>query len=226
LFLAALQLLPLAFPSWRRICVPRVRSAPRARRRATLEGELTRLRRLEASHLEEVAAVKRVEQEKVDNLNQQLGEVDDQCRRIREEVDKQSSALTATAKRWVEEISALDRCLAGKLSSIILPASGCRLPARILLVAGSQKELRYSPSSGWWQAAFVRLLPPVFFDFENFPFSCPFPGLRMIPLAGTCRLLSAGFSGFLTSFATFAATFPEAQEAAWKAAGEAREARR
>jgi hypothetical protein len=146
LFLAALQLLPLAFPSWRRICVPRVRSAPRARRRATLEGELTRLRRLEASHLEEVAAVKRVEQEKVDNLNQQLGEVDDQCRRIREEVDKQSSALTATAKRWVEEISALDRCLAGKLSSIILPASGCRLPARILLVAGSQKKLRYSPS--------------------------------------------------------------------------------
>jgi hypothetical protein len=72
----------------------------------------------------------------------------------------------------------------------------------------------------------VRLLPPVFFDFENFPFSCPFPGLRLIPLAGTCRLLSAGFSGFLTSLATFAATFPEAQEAAWKAAGEAREARR
>jgi hypothetical protein len=72
--------------------------------------------------------------------------VDDQCRRIREEVDKQSSALTATVKRWVEEISTLDRCLAGKLSSIILPASGCWLPARILLVAGSQKKLRYSPS--------------------------------------------------------------------------------
>jgi hypothetical protein len=51
---------------------------------------LARLRRLETSHQEELAAVKRVEQEKVDNLNQCLGEVDDQCRRLREEVDTQS----------------------------------------------------------------------------------------------------------------------------------------
>ncbi|KAK1686558.1 hypothetical protein QYE76_047406 [Lolium multiflorum] len=51
------------------------------------EGELARLRQLEANHLAELDSVKRVEQEKVDNLNQRLGEVDGQCRQLREEMD-------------------------------------------------------------------------------------------------------------------------------------------
>jgi hypothetical protein len=154
---------------------------------------LARLRRLETSHQEELAAVKRVEQEKVDNLNQCLWEVDDQCRRLREEVDTQSSALTATAKRWVEEISALDRGLAGKdLSLIILPASGCRLPAGILSVAGGWKTLVHSSLVRRRSCAGCRQL----FYFEIFSFLRFSPGLRLTPLAGTCRLLLAGFSGF------------------------------
>ncbi|KAM0839211.1 hypothetical protein ACQ4PT_060453 [Festuca glaucescens] len=43
------------------------------------EGELSRLRRLEANHLTELEAVKHIEQEKVDSLNRRLGEVDEQC---------------------------------------------------------------------------------------------------------------------------------------------------
>jgi hypothetical protein len=35
-----------------------------------------------------------------------------------------------------------------------------------------------------------------YFYFEIFAFLCSFPGLRLMLLAGTCRLLSAGFSGF------------------------------
>ncbi|KAK1695957.1 hypothetical protein QYE76_012654 [Lolium multiflorum] len=76
------------------------------------EGELTRLRRLEANHLAELAAVKRVEQEKVDDLSRRLDEVDGQCRKLHDEVSSKSEELTATAKRWVAEISALDRGLA------------------------------------------------------------------------------------------------------------------
>jgi TolA-binding protein len=64
-----------------------------------IEGELLRLRRLEANHLAELDSVKRVEQEKVDNLNQRLGEVDGQCRKLREEMTTQSQVLMATAKR-------------------------------------------------------------------------------------------------------------------------------
>ncbi|KAK1616866.1 hypothetical protein QYE76_022383 [Lolium multiflorum] len=71
------------------------------------EGELARLRRLEANHLAELDSVKRVKQTKVDDLNQQLGEVDGQCRKLREEITTQSQLLTATAKRWVDEISVL-----------------------------------------------------------------------------------------------------------------------
>jgi hypothetical protein len=75
-----------------------------------------------------------VEQEKVDDLSRRLDEVDGQCRKLREEVNSKSEELTATAKRWVAEISALDRGLAGKSCFLIiflrpLPASGCRLPA-------------------------------------------------------------------------------------------------
>nr|XP_051191085.1 uncharacterized protein LOC127304436 [Lolium perenne] len=48
---------------------------------------------------------------KVDDLSRRLDEVGGQCRKLREEVTSKSEELTATAKRWVEEISALDRGL-------------------------------------------------------------------------------------------------------------------
>ncbi|KAK1642027.1 hypothetical protein QYE76_059832 [Lolium multiflorum] len=76
------------------------------------EGELSRLRRLEANHLAELDSVKRVEQEKVDNLNQRLNEVDEQCQKLNNDMIAQSKTLTETAKRWVEEISPLDCGLA------------------------------------------------------------------------------------------------------------------
>jgi hypothetical protein len=92
------------------------------------EGELTRLRRLEANHLTELDSVKRVEQKKVENLNQRLGEVYSQFRKLRKDMDAQSQVLTATTKRWVDEISGLDRSLVGKSFIVFLPSS-CRLPA-------------------------------------------------------------------------------------------------
>ena len=78
-----------------------------------MEGELARLRRLEANHLTELNNVKQVEQEKVDSLNQRLGEVDEKCQKLSSEMATQSKLLSDTAKRWVDEISALDRGLAG-----------------------------------------------------------------------------------------------------------------
>jgi hypothetical protein len=47
-----------------------------------MEGELARLRCLEANHLIELNNVKPVEQQKVDNLNQRLGEVDEKCQKL------------------------------------------------------------------------------------------------------------------------------------------------
>ncbi|KAM0860662.1 hypothetical protein ACQ4PT_046399 [Festuca glaucescens] len=76
------------------------------------EGELARLGCLEATHLTELNAVRQVEQEKVDNLNQRLGEVDAKCQKLSAEMATQSQVLSETAKRWVDEISALDRGLA------------------------------------------------------------------------------------------------------------------
>jgi hypothetical protein len=75
-----------------------------------------------------------VEQAKVDDLNKRLSEVDGQWWALREEVNSKFEELSATAKRWVSEISALDRGLVGKscfLSSFFrpFPASGCWLPA-------------------------------------------------------------------------------------------------
>ena len=90
------------------------------------EGELARLRRLEANHLAELEAVKRVEQERVDNLNRRLGEVDEQRQKLISDMATQSKVLSDTAKRWVEEISALDRGLAGIFTCafpVLLPAS-------------------------------------------------------------------------------------------------------
>ena len=85
------------------------------------EGELARLRRLEATHLTELNAVRQVEQEKVDNLNQRLGEVDAKCQKLSAEMATQSQVLSETAKRWVDEISALDRGLAGVFTYCIFP---------------------------------------------------------------------------------------------------------
>ncbi|KAM0931461.1 hypothetical protein ACQ4PT_000466 [Festuca glaucescens] len=75
------------------------------------EGELARLPRLEANHLAELEAVKRVEQERVDSLNQCLGEVDEQRQKLSSDMAAQSKVLSDTAKRWLEEISMLDRSL-------------------------------------------------------------------------------------------------------------------
>ena len=69
----------------------------------------------------------------MEDLKKRLEEVDQQRLKLRDEVTSKSNELSATAKRWVSEISALDRGLAGEslhlsLSSP-LPAFGCRLPA-------------------------------------------------------------------------------------------------
>ncbi|KAM0929385.1 hypothetical protein ACQ4PT_001487 [Festuca glaucescens] len=64
------------------------------------EGELARLRCLEATHLTELNAVRQVEQEKVDNLNQRLGEVDAKCQKLSAEMATQSqeAALAAAGR--------------------------------------------------------------------------------------------------------------------------------
>nr|XP_051190170.1 uncharacterized protein LOC127303483 [Lolium perenne] len=69
------------------------------------DGELARLRQLK---------------EKVDDLSKRLEEVDRQRLELREEVTSKSNELTATAKRWVEEISSLDRGLAGWGQAVFL----------------------------------------------------------------------------------------------------------
>jgi hypothetical protein len=78
------------------------------------EGELARLRRLEANHIAELDSIKWVEQEKVDNLNQRLGMVDEKCQKLSSDMAAQSKVLSEMSKRWVKEISALDRGMAGK----------------------------------------------------------------------------------------------------------------
>jgi hypothetical protein len=68
----------------------------------------------------------------VDDLSRRLDEVGGQCRKLREEVTSKSEELTATAKRWVEEISALDRGLVGKslfFITFLLSLAGFRLAA-------------------------------------------------------------------------------------------------
>ncbi|XP_047084691.1 uncharacterized protein LOC124695934, partial [Lolium rigidum] len=88
------------------------------------EGELTRLRRLEANQITELASVKRVEQEKVDNLSKRLEEVDQQRLKLCDEVTSKWNELMATAKRWMTEISALDRGLEGWEKATFF--AGCR----------------------------------------------------------------------------------------------------
>ncbi|KAM0827102.1 hypothetical protein ACQ4PT_068424 [Festuca glaucescens] len=97
------------------------------------EGELARLRRLEANHLTELNAVRQVEQEKLVNLNQCLGEVDAKCQKLSAEMATQSQVLSETAKRWVDEISALDRGLAAafpETQEAALAAAGRERDAR------------------------------------------------------------------------------------------------
>ncbi|KAK1649063.1 hypothetical protein QYE76_066868 [Lolium multiflorum] len=55
-----------------------------------LEATNGQLRRLEANHIIELDSVKWVEQDKVDNLSKLLDEVDEQLRKLREEVTSKS----------------------------------------------------------------------------------------------------------------------------------------
>ncbi|KAK1604334.1 hypothetical protein QYE76_028007 [Lolium multiflorum] len=75
------------------------------------DGELARLRRLEENHLKELALLRTAEKEKVDDLSKRLTEVEKQRLALQEEVTAKSAELSATAKRWVEEIGMLDRGL-------------------------------------------------------------------------------------------------------------------
>ena len=95
------------------------------------EGELTRLRKLEQNHLTELASLRTAEKKKVDDLSRRVTEVEKQRLALQEEVTTKSTELTATAKRWTEEIGALDRGLSGECFyvSFSLSAFGCRLPA-------------------------------------------------------------------------------------------------
>ncbi|KAK1609713.1 hypothetical protein QYE76_033386 [Lolium multiflorum] len=95
------------------------------------DGELKRLRQLEANHLKELAALKKDGEEKLAELSRRLDEVERQRLALQEEVTTKSTELAATAKRWTEGIGALDRGLSGECLYVSspLPAFGCRLPA-------------------------------------------------------------------------------------------------
>jgi hypothetical protein len=120
------------------------------------EGERARLRRLEANYLTELDAVKQVEQGKVDNLNQRLGEVDAQCQKLSYDMQpsprcyrrRPSAGLTRLARSTATWQVLLH--IAFSLSSCQLLAGGwrqgfCRQPAAGLL--------RISPAFGWRLAA-------------------------------------------------------------------------
>jgi hypothetical protein len=59
-----------------------------------VEGELARLHHLEVNHLTELNTVRKVEQEKVDNLNQRLGEVDKKCQKLSSEMASESNLMS------------------------------------------------------------------------------------------------------------------------------------
>ncbi|XP_071683184.1 uncharacterized protein [Lolium perenne] len=75
------------------------------------EQELTRLRLLEKNHITELNSLRTAEKEKVDDLSRRLSEVEKQRLVLQEEVTAKSTELTATAKRWTDDFSALDRGL-------------------------------------------------------------------------------------------------------------------
>nr|XP_051215238.1 uncharacterized protein LOC127332965 [Lolium perenne] len=76
------------------------------------DGELKRLRLLEANHLKELAALKKEQEEKLEGLSKRLEEVERQRLSLQQEVTTKSNESSATAKRWLGELSALDRGLA------------------------------------------------------------------------------------------------------------------
>ncbi|KAK1649024.1 hypothetical protein QYE76_066829 [Lolium multiflorum] len=76
-------------------------------------GELERLRRLESNHVAELKAARETGRKEVEDLSRRLKDVEEQSRALRDEVTSKSQELTDTAKRWVSQISALDRGLAG-----------------------------------------------------------------------------------------------------------------
>ncbi|KAK1652036.1 hypothetical protein QYE76_069841 [Lolium multiflorum] len=83
-----------------------------SRQAQAAEQELARLRLLEKNHLAELNSLRAAEKEKVDDLSRRLTEVEKQRLALQEEVTAKSTELTATAKRWTDEIGALDRGLA------------------------------------------------------------------------------------------------------------------
>jgi hypothetical protein len=91
------------------------------------EQELTRLRLLEKNHITELNSLRSAEKEKVDDLSRRLSEVEKQRLALQEEVTAKSTELTATAKRWTDDFSALDRGLAGECIFMFLPFAGFRL---------------------------------------------------------------------------------------------------
>ncbi|KAK1616961.1 hypothetical protein QYE76_022478 [Lolium multiflorum] len=77
-------------------------------------GELERLRWLESNHVAELKAAKENGRKEVEDLSRRLKDVEQQCRALRDEVTSKSQELTDTAKRWVSQMSALDRGFAGR----------------------------------------------------------------------------------------------------------------
>jgi hypothetical protein len=119
---------------------------------------------LEANHVAELDSIRKSEQEKVDSLHHRLGEVDEQCQKLRSEMTAQSKVLTETSKRWVTEISALDRGMVGNLLllRVLTSLAGFRLVAgdRDSVASWRPEKLRISPASGWRRVAFVCWLAP------------------------------------------------------------------
>ena len=197
------------------------------------DGELKRLRLLEANHLKELAALKKEQEEKLEGLSKRLEEVERQRLSLQQEVTTKSNELSATAKRWLGELSALDRGLAGESFVLCLPL--CRLSAvgcRLRFAAGGRNLIfSISPSSGWGQSVLAGCRQALFRASES-----PSSGWGQSDLAG-CRqayfrtskicifqLISALMASDMLFF--FAAAFPEAQEEALAAVGRAREDRR
>jgi hypothetical protein len=95
----------------------------------------------------------------VDDLSKRLEEVHHQRLKLRDKVNSKSNELMANAKRWVAEMSALDRVFVGKSLLFFsfpspFPAFGCRLPAYVGNRRLKPLEHLISPFSGWGQAVF------------------------------------------------------------------------
>jgi hypothetical protein len=198
------------------------------------DGELGRLRRLEENHLKELALLRTAEKEKVEDLSRRLTEVEKQRLALQEEVTTKTTELSATAKRWVDEIGALDRGLSGEcISSFFL--SLCRLSAvgcRLRLAAGGRNSDFFAISIFGLGAVGSCRLPP---GFSFYPSEFPSSDRGQSALAG-CRLAYFRTSKIcifqlisalmISDVLLLAAAFPETQDAALAAVGVARETRR